>query len=192
MSQNGQQKSSLSKTSPNKTNIIINDIAERQKNYVTTNRFYVEIQENPTISASFSDCSSLKVKINYETIREGGVNDQQRIILNEPEFSEITLKRGVTNCTLFWDWMSGVIQKSNQRRNVNILVFNQSGEIMQCWSLIGAVPVGWSTPALQASANEVAVEELTLAYEGLKVTGKNEVGLDILIGRARNRLGYFS
>ena len=191
MSQNGQKQSS-STTPVNKTNVIINDMSERQKNYVTSNRFYVEMQDNPTISASFSECSSLKVKINYETIREGGVNDQQRIILNEPEFSEITLKRGVTNCTLFWDWMSGVIKQSNQRRNVNILLFNQSGEVMQCWSLIGAVPVGWSTPALQASVNEVAVEELILAYEGLKVGGKNEAGLDISMGRARNLLGYFS
>ena len=191
MSQNGQKQSS-STTPVNKTNVIINDISERQRNYVTSNRFYVEMQDNPTISASFSECSSLKVKINYETIKEGGVNDQQRIILNEPVFSEITLKRGVTNCTLFWDWMSGVIKQSNQRRNLNILLFNQSGEVMQCWSLIGAVPVGWSTPALQASVNEVAVEELTLAYEGLKVGGKNEAGLDISMGRARNLLGYFS
>lgn len=191
MSQNGQKQSS-STIPVNKTNVIINDMSERQRNYVTSNRFYVEMQDNPTISASFSECSSLKVKINYETIKEGGVNDQQRIILNEPEFSEITLKRGVTNCTLFWDWMSGVIKQSNQRRNLNILLFNQSGEVMQCWSLIGAVPVGWSTPALQASANEVAVEELTLAYEGLKVGGKNEAGLDISMGRARNLLGYFS
>lgn len=191
MSQNTQKQSS-STTPVNKTNVIINDMSERQRNYVTSNRFYVEMQDNPTISASFSECSSLKVKINYETIKEGGVNDQQRIILNEPVFSEITLKRGVTNCTLFWDWMSGVIKQSNQRRNLNILLFNQSGEVMQCWSLIGAVPVGWSTPALQASVNEVAVEELTLAYEGLKVGGKNEAGLDISMGRSRNLLGYFS
>ncbi|MGF1485905.1 MAG: phage tail protein [Prochloraceae cyanobacterium] len=191
MSQNG-QKQSNSATPVDKANVIINDMSQRQKNYVITNHFYVEMQDNPTISASFSECSSLKVKINYETIREGGVNDQQRIILNEPEFSEITLKRGVTNCTLFWEWMSSVIEKSNQRRNINILLFNQSAEIMQCWSLIGAVPVGWSTPALQASANEVAVEELTLAYEGLKVAGKNGAGLDISMGRARNLLGYFS
>lgn len=191
MSQNG-QKQSNSATPVDKANVIINDMSQRQKNYVITNHFYVEMQDNPTISASFSECSSLKVKINYETIREGGVNDQQRIILNEPEFSEITLKRGVTNCTLFWEWMSSVIEKCNQRRNINILLFNQSAEIMQCWSLIGAVPVGWSTPALQASANEVAVEELTLAYEGLKVAGKNGAGLDISMGRARNLLGYFS
>ena len=39
---------------------------------------------------------------------------------------------------------------------------------MQSWTLIGAVPVGWTAPALQASADTVAIEELTLAYEGLE------------------------
>ncbi|MGV0028545.1 phage tail protein [Phormidesmis priestleyi] len=55
------------------------------------------------------------------------------------------------------------------RRNINILLFNQAGETMQCWTLIGAIPVGWQTASLQADAETVAIEELTLAYEGIKV-----------------------
>jgi phage tail-like protein len=57
----------------------------------------------------------------------------------------------------------------NRRRDVNILVFNQAGETMQVWSLLGAVPVGWKTPSLKADSNTVALEELVLAYEGLRV-----------------------
>jgi hypothetical protein len=56
------------------------------------------------------------------------------------------------------------------------LVFNQAGETMQCWTLTGAIPVGWKTGSLQANSNAVAIEELTLAYEGLKVVAKQGGG----------------
>jgi hypothetical protein len=35
--------------------------------------------------------------------------------------------------------------------------------------LIGAVPVGWTAPSLQADGNAVAIEELKIAFEGLTV-----------------------
>lgn len=143
-------------------------------NYVTANRFYVEVESN--ITASFSECSGLGAKVKKETIFEGGMNDQQRIILGQTEYSDVILKRGITNDLTFWDWISQVLRvdapsknSDARRRNVNILLFNQAGETMQCWTLIGAVPIGWKAPALQANSNTVAIEELTLAYEGLRV-----------------------
>ena len=146
--------------------------------YVTANRFYVEMQEQSAISASFSECHGLRVKMNYETRFEGGVNYQQRIILGQTEFSEVTLKRGMTNDLAFLGWTSKMFteiepsnsqQISNYRRNINILLYNQAGEIIQCWTLIGSVPVGLAISPLQAESNSVVIEELTLAYEGLKI-----------------------
>ncbi|ACK70178.1 conserved hypothetical phage tail protein [Gloeothece citriformis PCC 7424] len=147
-------------------------------NYVTANRFYIEMQEQGEVSASFSECSGLRVKRNYETRFEGGVNHQQRIILGQTEFSEVTLKRGLSNDLAFLGWTSTIFsqlepQNSRQidthRRNINILLFNQGGEILQCWTLIGAIPVVWQISPLQAESKAVVIEELTLAYEGLKV-----------------------
>lgn len=70
----------------------------------------------------------------------------------------------------FWGWVHEVLETTAKKRlNVNILLFNQAGETMQTWTLIGAIPVGWKAPSLQANSNTVAIEELTLAYEGLKV-----------------------
>ncbi len=163
-------------------------------NYVTANRFYVEVES--TISASFSECSGLGVKVKKETLFEGGVNDQQRIILGQAEYSDVTLKRGITNDQVFWDWVSQTLRVDTpanssdaRRRNVNILVFNQAGETMQCWTLIGAVPIGWKAPALQANSNTVAIEELTLAYEGLKISKSGSGGASSL--KQRDTTGSF-
>ena len=162
-----------------------------QNNYVTANRFYVEMES--TITASFSECSGLGVQIKREAIHEGGLNDQQRVVLGQAEFSDITLKRGITDSMTFWQWIEDVLSsKPNQRRNINILLFNQAGETMQCWTLIGAVPVGWKAPALQADASTVAIEELTLAYEGLKITQSRGGGAQELSQGRTPTTGYFT
>jgi phage tail-like protein len=154
-----------------------------QLNFVTTNRFYVEIAGE--IAASFTECGGLGVQIKKNVFHEGGVNDQQRIYLGQADFTDVTLKRGLTNHPGFWDWLNKVFDEKKPtneqkeeltvRKNVNILLFDRSGETMMSWTLIGAIPVGWKTPAFQADGNAVAIEELTIAYEGLKV-GKDKGG----------------
>jgi len=142
-------------------------------NYITTNRFYVEIEND--LKASFTECTGLDVQIDKDVLLEGGVNEQQRILLKQIKFNDITLKRGMTDDVTFWNWIDQVIETGLAlRRNITILLFNQAGETMQSWQLIGAVPVAWKTPGFQADASAVAIEELTLAYEGLKLN--REVG----------------
>lgn len=181
-----------------------NDTENHVLNYVTANRFYVEMESN--ITASFSECSGLGVKVKKETIFEGGLNNQQRVVLGQSEFSDVTLKRGVTDSTAFWEWVNQTISSGQKqsagnasirngsspkgRRNVNILLFNQAGETMQCWTLIGAVPIGWKAPALQATSNTVAIEELTLAYEGLRVSKSGGGGANS--SGERDKLGFHS
>ena len=158
-------------------------------NYVTTNRFYIEIESQ--VRASFSECSGLGVNIKKETYFEGGVNNQQRIFLGAAEFTDVTLKRGMTDDITFWGWIFQALTGTpKSRRNVNILLFNQAGETMLCWTLIGAMPVSWKTPALQADGNAVAIEELTLAYEGLQVKTR-EGGGGATTGFSRDGAGFF-
>lgn len=164
--------------------MVRNNSTNYELNYVTANRFYVEMQSS--ITASFSECTGIGVTIKKEVFSEGGVNEQQRVILGQPQFSDVTLKRGITDDLAFWEWISNVKIK---RRNVNILLFNQAGETMQCWTLVAAVPIGWKAPALQASSTTVAIEELTLAYEGLKIT-KSGGGGALNLSK-RHTSGYF-
>lgn len=165
-------------------------IYEHIPNYITTNRFYVEMESS--IAASFSECSGFGVNIQKETYFEGGVNNEQRIFLGHAEFTEITLKRGMTDDMTFWDWVTSVISApTNQRRNVNILLFNQAGETIQSWTLIGAIPISWKAPGFQADGDSVAIEELTLAYEGLNVKVKAQGSGGASIDLGRDPSGFF-
>ncbi|MEX0271131.1 phage tail protein [Leptolyngbyaceae cyanobacterium UHCC 1019] len=171
-------------------------------NYVTTNRFYVEMDNQ--LAAAFSECSGLDVQIEKDVYQEGGVNEQQRIFLKHAKFGDLTLKRGITDDPAFWDWISQSLTADDlRRRNINILVFNQAGETIQAWRLVGVVPVGWKTPSLKADSNAIALEELVLSYEGLTVvhrSGENKIRVkgggaigDTKSSRvARGDQGYFS
>ena len=160
-------------------------------NYVTANRFYIEIDSE--IKASFSECSGLGVSLQVQAIAEGGVNDQQRLLLDIPKFANVTLKRGVTNSLSFWEWLQKILaNETQQRRNVSILLFNQAGETMQCWTLVGAIPIGWKADSLQARSESVALEELTLAYEGLKLEGEGSGSGFAHLSQGRDQSsGYF-
>jgi phage tail-like protein len=150
------------------------------KNYVTTNRFFVEIGRMKV--AAFSECSGVSVDIEKEVYLEGGVNDQQRISLGQTRFSDITLRKGMTNDETFAKWLSEIFEGKNKRRNVNVIAYNQAGETMKSWALIGAIPVGWKLPDLAADGNMVAVEELTLAFEGLKMRSRGFGGESVTRG----------
>lgn len=171
-------------------------------NYVTTNRFYVEMESQ--LAAAFSECSGLDVQIEKDVYQEGGVNEQQRIFLKHAKFGDLTLKRGITDDPAFWNWISQSLTADDlRRRNINILVFNQAGETIQAWRLVGVVPVGWKTPSLKADSSAIALEELVLSYEGLTVVHRSDENkVRVKGGRAigdaessrvyRGAQGYFS
>lgn len=169
---------------------LLGSSSSTQLHYVTANRFYVEIESQ--VTACFSECSGLGMSLETETFSEGGVNDQQRILVKQAKFDNVTLKRGMTYDLMFWDWLNQILDSSSKtsaRRNINILVFDQSGQTMQCWTLIGAIPIAWKAPGLQADSTSVAVEELTLAYEGLKITNNTGGGAQVEV--KRDKSGYF-
>ena len=120
----------------------------RAESYVTTNHFYVEMLPTATIVAGFTECSGLSAKVDVETFSEGGVNDQQRILLKQTSFTEVTLKHGVTNDLSFWSWFTAT---TNRRRNIRILLFNQAGDktmldidwCSSCWLDCAITTGGW-------------------------------------------------
>jgi len=159
------------------------------KNYILANRFYIEIGNN--LTASFSECSGFGIDIKKETYLEGGLNNQQRVFLGHAEFPDITLKHGMTDDLTFWNWVQAILNPGPKtRRNVSILMFNQAGETMQRWTLIGAVPISWRSPGFQADSNSVAIEEMTLAYEGLTVESRPQDS-DGETKSSRDSLGFF-
>jgi len=66
--------------------------------------------------------------------------------------------------------VAGVIVSSLvERRNLVISLLNEEHQPVMVWKVMNAFPVKVEGPALKASANEVAIESVELAHEGLEL-----------------------
>ena len=131
-------------------------------------RFVVEMDS--VLVAFFQECSGLSFEIDTMEVFEGGNNEFLRRIPAKAKYSNITLKRGMTDSKQFLEWRptfaNGKI--TVQRKALSIKVFTHNGETIKQWDVKGAFPVKWSGPDLRASTMEVAIESIELAHEGWK------------------------
>jgi phage tail-like protein len=106
----------------------------------------------------------------FDTIKEGGVNDYEHKLPRGIKYSDITLKRGLVDWKL-WSWYQKTVYGKIERKNGTISLRDHSGNtVLMSWSFYGAFPIKWEGPVLSADTNKVAIESLVLAHQGLKAS----------------------
>ncbi|MEI6276674.1 MAG: phage tail protein [Prolixibacteraceae bacterium] len=86
------------------------------------------------------------------------------------KFSNITLKRGVIeHDNDFFAWLNTIKLNTVERRDLTIKLLNQEHNPVMVWKVLRAFPVKVEGPQLKASGNEVAIESIELAHEGLEL-----------------------
>lgn len=92
-----------------------------------------------------------------------------------PKYNNITLKRGIIkDDNEFYDWlntikMNKVGDKNGDRRDLTISLLNENHEPVMVWKATNAFPVKIEGPGLKATGNEVAIESIEVAHEGLTI-----------------------
>jgi phage tail-like protein len=140
----------------------------------TSFNFSVEINVpgvSPKIcNASFSECDGLEMTMEVKTIREGGNNDQQVRMTGPRAFGQLTLKRGMTASAELWDWFDAVLQQPSLRADAEVVLFAADGLTVRARFILSrCLPVKLKAPPLNAKDGMVAIEELQLAYQSLKL-----------------------
>ena len=86
------------------------------------------------------------------------------------KFSNIVLKRGVVKSDNdFCKWLTTIKLNTVERRDLTISLLNESHEPVMVWKIHNAFPVKVEGPQLKAAANEVAIESIEIAHEGMEV-----------------------
>ena len=86
------------------------------------------------------------------------------------KYNNITLKRGVIKAdSYFFKWLSTVKLNTIERRDITISLLNESHDPVMVWKVLNAFPVKVEGPQLKAAGNEVAIESIEVAHEGLEV-----------------------
>jgi phage tail-like protein len=85
------------------------------------------------------------------------------------KWSNITLKRGVDMNKTLWDWRQQVITEgpNDARVDGTITLMNADGTPILTYSFLQGWPVKYGGVTLNASTNDVALEEIVIVHEGL-------------------------
>ena len=132
--------------------------------------FNVRVEIDGIAVAAFTECSGLASETDVITYREG-TDHRVRKLPGLTKYSNVTLKRGLTLDRSLWDWRRAVANGQVERRNVSIILLDDSRQDVARWNIHEAWPAKWEGPTLKAGASEVAIETLELVHEGLEWVG---------------------
>ena len=122
-----------------------------------------------TVLGGFSECGGLEMSMDIEEYREGGNNGTVLKFPTRIKWANLRLKRGVALSDDLWLWHYGFAQGQVQRRDGIVTLQDEQQLPVKIWSFRRGLPVKWTGPALNATQNQVAIEELEIAHEGLRL-----------------------
>lgn len=117
----------------------------------------------------FSECSGLEARLDVEEYKEGGNNGAVLRFPTRASWSNIRLRRGIVRSNVLWTWYYGFVEGKGKRKDGLIVLQDERHQPIKVWQFVRGLPVKWTGPTLNATQNQVAVEELEIAHEGLKL-----------------------
>jgi len=155
---------------------MANPVHETVQYPFTAFNFAVEI-EVPGVTtqvchAAFAECDGIEMTMDVKTIREGGNNHAAVRLTGPMTLGQVTLKRGMTANFDLWDWLASLQEEGNGklRATTKIVMLAEDGQTERArFVLDRCLPIKLKAPALNARDGMVAVEELQLVYESLRL-----------------------
>jgi phage tail-like protein len=141
-------------------------MADRPKDPYRGYNFRLEI--DGITRAGFRECSGLDSTQDPIQYREGNEKPlTQRKMPGLNTYSNISLKWGITDDAEFWAWRLKAMQGQVERKNGSIVLMDDTGEAKMRWNFVNGWPTKWTGPSFNATGNDVAVESVDIAHEGL-------------------------
>lgn len=136
-------------------------------------------------NGGFQECSGLEIEMDIQEYVEGGRNNGVIRRAGRAKFQSIVMKRGMFfdssadgssdndnkgNAEL-WRWMQSIIngERPIPRYDGIIYVKSQDNSVRATWVFERGLPAKIKGPELNAKTGEIAIEELTIANEGLRL-----------------------
>ena len=136
--------------------------------------FLVDIGDGNTDGpqAGFQEVSAIGMEVSVAEYRNGNSKENSVVkITGLNKATDVTLKRGVIGSLNLYAWLND-IRNGNQNalRTVTIQLQNEDHSgVVQTWKLLRARIVKHTSGPLNAKGNDVAMEEMVLAYERLEM-----------------------
>jgi phage tail-like protein len=137
----------------------------------------------PLPSFSFQVSWGSQAKIPFQEV--SGLDTETQVIeyrhSNSPAFSTIkmpgikkfgnvTMKKGIfVKDNAFWTWYNQIKMNTIKRIAVVVQLLDEKGAPTMTWTLTNAWPTKISAPTMKSDGNEVAIQTIEIAHEGLVI-----------------------
>ena len=126
---------------------------------------------------AFAECGGLDIEMDVQELQEGGRNDGVIRRVGRARYQNLVLKRGMLHPDggavdrELWQWLQDVLAGVRPVRRYDgiVEVMSVGDEVAARWSFVRGLPAKVSGPQLNARTGEVAIEELHIAHEGLRL-----------------------
>jgi len=126
---------------------------------------------------AFQECTGLEVEQDVQEYLEGGRNDGVIRRVGRAKYQQIVLKRGMMFSgrgpvdNELWAWLQSVVSGTRPVRRYDgiVEVMDVGPAVVARWVFARGLPAKVSGPQLNARTGEVAIEELHIAHEGMRL-----------------------
>lgn len=134
--------------------------------------FHFRLDLSGQAKGYFTECSGIGSEhevIEHKVMSENG---QHEIIMKIPgrlKWENITLKRGITDSMDVWEWRGKVEagEVEANRSHGSITMLDHDFKPVAKWDFKRGWPVKISGPTPKADSNEIGIEEIVIAHEGI-------------------------
>jgi phage tail-like protein len=149
---------------------MADDGSQQSTNIWPMPKFYFQVKWDSAVM-SFEEVSGLDVESQPIEYRHGDSPVYAAIKMpGLKKYGNVTMKKGVfKGDNKFWDWFNQIKMNTIKRVPVTISLLDESGKPTMVWTLINAWPTKITGTDLKAQGNEVAIETIEVAHEGLTI-----------------------
>ena len=137
---------------------------------LTTTRWYLEL--DGITEGVFKEASGFEARIEsieYRAAGKGGQSILQKIP-GSVSWANIVLRRGLSGDAALWDWWQLVEQigAEGNRKNGTLTCYSAENQAVVRYSFRRGWICRYKGPTMDASKNEIAIEEIEICHEGLE------------------------
>lgn len=134
-------------------------------------KFYFQVKWGDQ-EMSFQEVSGLDIESTPIEYRHG--DSKEFSVIKMPGIKKtgnVTMKKGIfKGDNKFWTWFSKIKMNVIERLAVTISLLDEGGAPTMVWTLANAWPTKITGTDLKSDGNEVAIESIEIAHEGLTIT----------------------
>ena len=130
-------------------------------------KFRYKVEIDGLEAGDFSEASGFDASIDVIEYREGDMVQTPMKIPGLKKYGNITLKQGVADSMVMYEWMIAGVEGEVERKTITITILDETETAAASWQVINAWPTKYTAPDFNATSSEIAIESMEIAHEGM-------------------------